>query len=461
MRRVLVAVSLCLAACESGSPPTQAAAPVTAAPKAVDSAPVEARVDVADLDAGAAAVADAESPAPPVKEVDRPVLGPFEKWVADYMAASAPETFRPPRLRLLADARPALRSTLVFQRSAHLHRLDLPEGTETQLTSGNGREGAPVWTEDGAQLFFLSNRDDARDRVYRLPAAGGTPKVVTRALRRGSGFSWTVSRDGSQVAYVNGTEPDGVHLVDVASGEDRTIPMAEIQYVSFSRDAATLFVVTGQISGDAGLSSVDVRTGGTVSLRVPKVNEIGQPWDLGDGRLLLVTSADFSMMGRDPHFVTVSTGGGAFSRIGRYDVPIGYLNGEVSPNRARIAGAWSQRQGGLGAAWFEDVTILDLITGAVVAPRLSAMFPRPFYQANDPSWAPDSRHLALTLSVCARADCKPLVRSVVLVDAEHPDETPVFLAEGGAAVFRPEARDLEANRGQATGDGQRAMPDLL
>ena len=55
-----------------------------------------------------------------------------------------------------------------------------------------------------------------------------------------------------------------------------------------------------------------------------------------------------------------------------------------------------------------------------------------------PSVSPDGHHLATTLRVCARSSCEPLIRSVVLSSLDALDQVPVFVAEGGEAVFRPE-----------------------
>ena len=228
------------------------------------------------------------------------------------------------------------------------------------------------------------------------------------------------------------------HLVDVDGGDDVVVPMEHVQYLSFTRDGRSLLAVTGEVFAPQALVSIDVATRAVKRLAVPPHEELVQPWDLGDGRLLVVASQVSYMMGRAPFFATLSERGGSFRRLGAFDVPIGYLSFEPSPDGTRVAAAWSQRQGGFGAAFHQDVAIVSLADGAVRTHGLTKMFPRPFYQAHAPTWAPDGRHLAVTLTVCARSDCEPLLRAVVLVDAERPGDVPVFLADGGAPAFRPQ-----------------------
>lgn len=442
MRR-LAPLSVLLFACagELDTPAPEAAPippiPTAIAPAAsneVPRAPAEPRPDAQAPEA--ATTEAAPSPESSVPDPPKP-FGDFDEWVRDFAASSAPETFRPPKLRRLEDVRERPRGTLVFLRGHHLFRLDLPSGQETRLTGGAGYATAPTWTEDGRRFFFRSNMRGAVLRPYVMHEAESTPHEVGPAMRDDALFA--VARDGSRIAHAQ-VEKDGtthVVITDTGTKTSRRVVTDKTDYLSFAADGASLFAVSRTFGEPAKLRRIDARTGEERALRTQPFHELVQPWDRGDGTLLLVGSAESAMMPRDPGLFTLSTRGGPLVPLGTFRVPVGYLSFELSPDKRRIAAAWSQRQGGFGAAFHEDVSVIDAASGKVVTPRATKMFPRPFYQTFAPTWAPDSRHVAMTMAVCPRPGCTPTIEVIVLVDAERPDEVPVHLADGGAPAFRP------------------------
>jgi hypothetical protein len=82
-----------------------------------------------------------------------------------------------------------------------------------------------------------------------------------------------------------------------------------------------------------------------------------------------------------------------------------------------------------------DVDVVPFEAGA--ARPLTSDFPRPFYSAEHPTWATDSRHLAFVLSLCPYVGCDPTIRSVVLVDTEAPSPRLAFVGYGGSPEIAP------------------------
>jgi len=219
-----------------------------------------------------------------------------------------------------------------------------------------------------------------------------------------------------------------------------------LSYPSFSRDGKTLFFVEGWLTAPfvgaeetKRLAAIDLESGANLKKPLPNagVAEITAPWDLGDGRLLFAASVDFSMAGREPRLHTMPSGGGAWSTVGNFSVPIGYVRVTPTLDRKKLALAWSMREGGFGADWVADVSVMPLAGGT--PRRLTADFPRPFYGATSPTWAPDGRHLAFVLNLCPYVGCEPSIRSVVVVDTEATSPKLVFIGYGGSPVFSPVA----------------------
>ena len=106
----------------------------------------------------------------------------------------------------------------VLDVKAHAHLWTAPaelpkEGPATakQVTSGRYDEGGPVWSHDGARLYFGSDRTDepyykpGDSNVYAVPAAGGALETVVDI--DGPIFDVTPSRDGRSFAFLGYVNP--------------------------------------------------------------------------------------------------------------------------------------------------------------------------------------------------------------------------------------------------------------
>ncbi len=109
-------------------------------------------------------------------------------WVV-ALAAAAPagEPVRLPN-------RPALSpdgATVAFDWNGDIWAVPTAGGTARQLTQHPGRDREPVWSPDGKQIAFTSDREGGMPQAFVMPADGGTPKQLTHHTAGCSVQDWT------------------------------------------------------------------------------------------------------------------------------------------------------------------------------------------------------------------------------------------------------------------------------
>ncbi len=98
------------------------------------------------------------------------------------------------------------------QEKWHIWTINARTGKATQLTEGKYHEVSPVWSPDGGQIGFISNRTDApdltpeRDDIFLIPASGG--EMVRLETPLGPKHAISFSPNGRFLAYL-GTEGEG------------------------------------------------------------------------------------------------------------------------------------------------------------------------------------------------------------------------------------------------------------
>ncbi|MDI1448996.1 hypothetical protein [Polyangium sp. 6x1] len=376
--------------------------------------------------------------APP--ETPRKAIGTFDDWVKAYEGLGAPEAHKkPPRLGLAKDL--GLSSgRIAFTRSGDIFTYDFAKGAESQLTQKAQRNIAPVFLGDGKRIAFLSNRDGMVWRVFLMNADGTEQRPITRKFTGVFGIvpPFVITPDGSRVAYIakSGSSDESsqeLHLVDVASGEDHRVGEPDyFDHPAFSPKGDTLYLVAGWFEAEH-LASVDVAT-----RRIRHWPDAGNHMfsgarSLGD-RLLFSASPAGAFCCQRSSLYTMTPDGSGIRGFGSFWVA-GVLQPEVSPKGTKVAAAWSVREGGFGADYRNEISLLDA-NGNGERPLTDA-FPRPFYSAFEPAWAPDDHHLAFTLSLCPYVGCEPTMRSVVVVDTRDTKAVPAFIAYGGGASWSP------------------------
>lgn len=88
--------------------------------------------------------------------------------------------------------------TIAFGYKGDIYKVDVAGGTATPLTLHSAQDMMPVWSRDGKQIAFASDRHGNFD-VFVMPAAGGE---TIRLSYHGSGdFPYDFSPDGSEVLF--------------------------------------------------------------------------------------------------------------------------------------------------------------------------------------------------------------------------------------------------------------------
>jgi len=80
-----------------------------------------------------------------------------------------------------------------------LYIMDVANGRSHALTRDHLVASAPVWSPDGTQIAFSSNRDGLGANIWVIPSGGGTP--VKRTRTNGTLPDW--SADGSKIAFTS------------------------------------------------------------------------------------------------------------------------------------------------------------------------------------------------------------------------------------------------------------------
>ena len=116
---------------------------------------------------------------------------------AEYVPVWSPDGTA---IAMLATTRP-LTSSETTMEDTHVWVMKADGAARREIAPGiDNRHGAPQWSGDGAWVYFtVQERGDVR--LYRAPAAGGTPEAVVPPVgERGSIGSWSLSKSGI-VAY--------------------------------------------------------------------------------------------------------------------------------------------------------------------------------------------------------------------------------------------------------------------
>jgi dipeptidyl aminopeptidase/acylaminoacyl peptidase len=166
---------------------------------------------------------------------------------------------------------------LMNQRT-HLYIYDIASGKLDTLTSGNYNEGSPVWSPDGKQLAFVSNRTAEPDRnensdIWIVDAIkNAKPRQLTTWTGPDNSPRW--SPDGKSIAFLRSTSPDTYVMYDqnilavipAAGGEPKLLTASldrPVSAITWDKSGSTLsFLVSDDRQRYIGRIAA---TGGTVS----------------------------------------------------------------------------------------------------------------------------------------------------------------------------------------------------
>jgi dipeptidyl aminopeptidase/acylaminoacyl peptidase len=168
---------------------------------------------------------------------------------------------------------------LTQDRTRHLYSLEVESKQLEQLTRDSAfNEDLPAWSPDGRQIAFIRTHEhgpdqDGREDIDVMEAvAGATPRKIVRPYApNNQRLAW--SPDGKQLAYLQGLEPkfnaymqDHLVLVPAAGGTPRVLTekldRAVMSY-AFASDSASITIAV-EDDGTIYPARVDV-TGGSIA----------------------------------------------------------------------------------------------------------------------------------------------------------------------------------------------------
>ena len=184
------------------------------------------------------------------------------------------------------------------RRRTHLYVVDVATREVRQVTSGDYDDTDPRWSPDGMRLAFVSargadpDRDGNRDVFVVEARAGATPVRLTSWPGPDVDPQW--SPDGTQVAYLQGSEPrlsaysqETLAIVPAAGGTPRLLTGAldrDVLRHRWARDGATLWAL---VTDDRAQHLVRVRAADGAVTRVVQGRRVVSGFDLAtDGRLV-------------------------------------------------------------------------------------------------------------------------------------------------------------------------------
>ncbi|MFB3855232.1 MAG: S41 family peptidase [Vicinamibacterales bacterium] len=135
--------------------------------------------------------------------------------------------------------------TIVFTYKGDLYRVPAAGGPAVALTAHEAHDYMPVWSRDGRQIAFASDRYGNFD-VYVMPAEGGEPTRLT--FHSAAEYPYAFAPDGRSVyfgatrqdaasnrGFPTGSQPE-LYRVPVAGGRVTQVLTTPAEDVSFSRD---------------------------------------------------------------------------------------------------------------------------------------------------------------------------------------------------------------------------------
>ena len=120
-----------------------------------------------------------------------------------------------------------------------IYVMDLGSRHLTQITKHFAIDTEPVWTPDGQNLIFTSDRS-GKAQIYQAPAAGGDATRIT--FQGESNARASVSYDGKKIAVAQGNgNVYRIAVLDRATGEAKPVSVGNLdESPSFAPNASMI-----------------------------------------------------------------------------------------------------------------------------------------------------------------------------------------------------------------------------
>ena len=136
---------------------------------------------------------------------------------------------------------------IVFCYKGDIYKVSSDGGAAVQLTSQDSYEANPIWSPDGEQIAFASNRKGNFD-VYVMPAEGGVAKRIT--CNSAAEYPTTYTPDGKYVLFTAAIQDPAssalfptsamteLYRVSVDGGRPKQVLGTPAEYVNFKKDGS-------------------------------------------------------------------------------------------------------------------------------------------------------------------------------------------------------------------------------
>jgi tricorn protease len=319
------------------------------------------------------------------------------------------------------------------------------------VTTRGAKSAWPMWSADGATLFWMSDRN-GHENLWSRATAGGEAKPVT-AFTAGRVLWPAISHDGRAIVF----ERDfGVWSFDVATGATRRVPITlrgvpsgpgvehqvlstGIQQLALSPDARKVaFVVRGEVF------AASAREGGDAA-RVTSTpgSEEQLAWAPDSRRLAYSSDRDGAW-----HLYLYDFGTRAETQLTRG------TGSEIaprwSPDGRRLAYVRNGR----------ELHVLEVAGGADRVVATAVLSRPPFVDDREVVWSPDGRWLAYVSSAGPKQFANVFA---VPSDGSAPARQISWLsnAGGGGLSWSPDGTYLTLTSGQRTESGEVTRIDLV
>jgi dipeptidyl aminopeptidase/acylaminoacyl peptidase len=151
------------------------------------------------------------------------------------------------------------REGYLVHRRSHLYLLTIASGAVETLTTGDWDDSLPAWSPDGTKIAFVSGRGGDADRtndsnVFVVDAkAGAEPRPLTTWTGPDNGARPAWSPDGASIAYLQGSEPklfaysrDTLAIVPAAGGTPKLLTDAntiDVESPAWTPDGHALYAI--------------------------------------------------------------------------------------------------------------------------------------------------------------------------------------------------------------------------
>jgi len=318
------------------------------------------------------------------------------------------------------------------------------------VTTGGAKSGWPMWSPDGATIYFMSDRSGS-ENLWSRSASGGDARQLTHFT--GGRVLWpAISADGKAITF----ERDfGVWTWDVGSGQAHQVPVTlrgapagpgvehmtltnGIQQLALSPDARKVaFVVRGEVF------AASAKDGGDASRVTDTQGDEEQIAWAPDSRRLAYSSD------RDgPWHLFVYD----FATRTEKQLTRG-TESDITPRWSPDGKQIAFERGG------HEVHVLDLATGTDRKLATAWVSRPPYVDTREVTWSPDGKWLAYVTGVGAKQFANVFV--VPVTGGEPRQVSWLSNGNGGGLSWSPDGTFITLSSGQRTEDGQAVRIDLV